>query len=344
VEVAALRDTEGFVGNGGSRLYEEGRLGPPLWAGGDGTAERRYLETVRLVVRQFSRLLDFGYHSTRWHLLVGYLPYPDEALHLWKGYLDPTLPGFDAALAARLRPYMDEVLRISDGYVGHLLEHTRNDQVLAVAADHGQIGIDRVLRPNVVLVRAGLLALDPSGGIDLFRTQAIYFPGNSGYFLINRAGRPGGIVRPEDEDGVRARLTAALRAVRDPEDGHEVVTELIDVRAADPALGVGGPSGGDVYLNLAPRYYLSAATRGDPVTRVPPAGEHMLDPGRRDMRAAFALAGPGVAAGADLGLIRQVDIAPTLCALLGIDPPPETVGSALTRALDGANLVPATAP
>jgi arylsulfatase A-like enzyme len=45
------------------------------------------------------------------------------------------------------------------------------------------------------------------------------------------------------------------------------------------------------------------------------------------------VAGPGVARGADLGSIRQVDIAPTLCALLGIDPPAQAVGSVLQKAL-----------
>jgi arylsulfatase A-like enzyme len=51
------------------------------------------------------------------------------------------------------------------------------------------------------------------------------------------------------------------------------------------------------------------------------------------MWAAFAVAGPGVASGADLGLIRQIDIAPTLCALLGIDPPARAAGRVLTGAL-----------
>ena len=68
-------------------------------AGGDGTAERRYLETVRLVERQFERLLDFGATRTRWDVLFGYLPYPDEFLHLWWGALDSSLPGHDPALA-----------------------------------------------------------------------------------------------------------------------------------------------------------------------------------------------------------------------------------------------------
>ena len=75
---------------------------------------------MRLVERQFERLLVFGATRTHWDVLFGYIPFPDEFLHLWSGYLDPSLPGHDAALAARLRPFLDEGLRIADEYVGAL--------------------------------------------------------------------------------------------------------------------------------------------------------------------------------------------------------------------------------
>jgi phosphoglycerol transferase MdoB-like AlkP superfamily enzyme len=50
------------------------------------------------------------------------------------------------------------------------------------------------------------------------------------------------------------------------------------------------------------------------------------------MHASFALTGPGVAAGVDLGVIRQVDIAPTLAALLGLGPPAQSRGAVLEGA------------
>jgi arylsulfatase A-like enzyme len=46
------------------------------------------------------------------------------------------------------------------------------------------------------------------------------------------------------------------------------------------------------------------------------------------------VAGPGAAAGVDLGVVRQVDIAPTLTALLGLDPPAQSRGVVLERARD----------
>src|SRR5262249_31735259 len=163
--------------------YEKGGLGPPLWAGGDGTAERRYLETVALVVRQTGRLDDFAFERTGWELLLSYLPYPDEALHVWYGYLDPSLPRHDASLAARLRPFLDDVLRLVDGEIGHLVRRAGPEAVVAVAGDHGFVGVDRTLRPNVALREAGLLALDAAGHLDVAHTRAYYAPGQ--FVLIN---------------------------------------------------------------------------------------------------------------------------------------------------------------
>ena len=66
-------------------------------------------------------------------------------------------------------------------------------------------GIDAVVKPNVALREAGLLAQDAAGRIDLARTRAVYFTGNSGFVLINRADREGGVVKPAEDGGRAAR-------------------------------------------------------------------------------------------------------------------------------------------
>jgi len=333
VDTAAYEASGGFVGNGASRAYERGELGPPLWKGGDGTAERRYLETVGLVARQFTRLADFALDRTARDLLVTYLPYPDEALHLWRGYLDASLPGHDPALAARLRGFLDEVLKVADGYVGHLAARADARTILAVAGDHGMAGAAHLLRPNVALAQAGLLAVDARGAIDLGRTKAAYFPGDSGFVLLNRTSRPGGIVPPAEEDAVRSAVSAALHGVRDPASGQPVVLDLLDARNPGQEPSFGGPNGGDLYLSLRPGYDISASMNGAVVEEISPRGVHGLDPRRRELQAGFVVAGPGVAAGVSLGPIRQIDVAPTLAALLGIDPPAQSTGVVLERAL-----------
>jgi predicted AlkP superfamily phosphohydrolase/phosphomutase len=334
LESAALRATGGFVGNGGDELYKEGVFGPPLWKNGDGTAEARYLETALLVERQFERLADFGIDRTRWDVLFAYLPFPDEQLHLWYGYMDPALRGHDPALAARLRPFVDQGLAIADRFVGHLADKVGEETIVAVVSDHGMMAANRNVLFNVALQKAGLLTLTADGDVDLFRTQAVYFPGNSGYFLVNRVDRREGVVTPEEEPAVLARLKAALLAMRDPETQQPIVTAVLDPRDGPHEPGIGGPIGGDLYVQVAPGYYASAALRGDVVQSRRPGGEHLFDPERPELHASFALAGPGVAQGVDLGLVRQIDIAPTLSALLGIDPPAQAQGVVLQQALE----------
>jgi hypothetical protein len=330
LEGAIVDATGGFVGNAAGWAYENGRLGPPVWKGGDGTAERRYLETMALVSRQFARLTDFAAERTRWKLLCTYLPFPDEALHAWYGRLDATLPGHDPAAAAALRPHVDAMLRLVDGYLGHVVRRAEKDgAILAVGADHGMTSVARLVRPNVLLARAGLLALDGDGAIDLARSRAVY-AGNSGYVMINRADRPGGIVAPAEEPSVRRAVREALLAARDG--AVAPIVDVLDASRPPPGSGIGGPRAGDLYVTLAPAYDFNARASGDPFEAYGPRGTHFQRPEDPRMLASFVIAGPGIAAGVDLGVIRQVDVAPTLAAALGLDPPAHAVGRVLVEA------------
>jgi predicted AlkP superfamily pyrophosphatase or phosphodiesterase len=253
-------------------------------------------------------------------------------VHIWYGHLDAGLPSHDPALAARLRPFLDEVLRRIDGEIGHLVRRGGPDTIVAVGGDHGVIGVDRELRPNVLLKQAGLLVLDARGRVDLARTRAYY--SSAQYVFINRVGRVGGIVKPEEEDAVRR---AVIKALRQP---PAVVLDVLDPRTPGRVPSFGGPAGGDLYLSVAPGYNVSARLDGEAVMEIAPRGEHGLDPARPAMHVAFALAGPGVAPGAQLGIIRQIDIAPTLCLLLGIEPPAQATGEILRSALGRKGVMP----
>jgi hypothetical protein len=318
VPAAAIAATGGFVGNGASRLYERGELGPTLADGGDGTAERRYLDSVRLVERQFERLLAFGEARTRWSLLFAYLPYPDEFLHLWWGLLDPSRTGHDQALAAWLRPFLDEGLRIADAYVGALVRHAGEGTLLAIGADHGMTAVDVRVRMNVALAEAGLLARGGEGKVDLAHTRA-YYLGEAGQLLLNTANRPGGIVEPEEKKAVRLEVERMLRRLHHPATGAALVTAILDRGRGDPD------------FRLARGVFPIGDLDGPAVEVGPPRGEHLFDPERPEMHAAFAVAGAGVVAGARLGVIDQRDIAPTLAALLGLEPPAHATGCPLER-------------
>ncbi len=327
----AQQAIHGFIGNGLSLAYSRGELGPRLSEGGDGDAEERYLESLAYLVDHFANAMRFLYERQEPDLLVTYLPLPDEASHTWLGYLDVSLPGYDRDLAMQVQPYLDRALELVDRYVGVLVELAGPDGIVAITADHGQVGADRRFAPNVVLRDVGLLVVDADGGVDLARTKAFYR--GSGMLVLNRSSREAGIVAPHQEDEILRVATDALRGFRDTDRGGDVVLDVIDPREGvhEPALG--GPNGGDLYLALARGYDDSTAIDGPAITPVEPHGMHLFGPQWPEMRAVFIIAGPGVNEGADLGEMRQIDVAPTLCAILGIDPPRQAIGTVLERAL-----------
>lgn len=334
LEAPLLEATGGFVGNGAAWVYGRGELGAPLWAGGDGSAERRYLETLVLVERQLARITDFAGERTDWSLLVGYLPFPDEFFHLWLGYLDASLPGHDPALAARLRPFVDSGLRVVDRFIARLAARAEaSGAVLALAADHGFVSTRGIVRPNVLLEQAALVARDASGAFDLARTRALYLPGNSGDVVVNVAGLPGGIVPEAEADAVLRQAEAALARACEPATGAPLVTAFQRMARDGGPLRVGGRPA--LHLVLAPGYGPAGDARGPAVETTRPRGDH-LEPDAEGARAQFVVTGPGVASGAALGAIEHVDIAPTLAALLGLEPPAHAVG----RVLDGALAYP----
>jgi hypothetical protein len=329
---SAADDEEGLLDEGAHRLYADGALGTPLWEGGDGTAERRYLETVRLAVRQHVRLASLVLERTRWGLAVLSLPFPAEPLRLWAGHLDPSRPGHDAALAVRLRPFLDEALRLVDTWVGEVARRIPADAALAVVGDHGLGGADRVVRPNVALEAAGLLATNADGTIDLTQTKVVYAPANGGFLLVNHDSRPGGAQPRKGEPLARARARGAMLDMRDPSTGEPVIAELVEPGRRGAPPGVGGPSGGFLYLRPAAGVSLSPDTRGPVVEPIEARGD-AFDPARPATSGLIVLTGRGVAGGRSLGEVAPVDVAPTLARLLGLAAPPQAQGKPLLRAL-----------
>jgi hypothetical protein len=329
---AAASDEEGLLGEGAHRLYADGALGTPLWKGGDGTAERRYLETVGLAVRQHTRLASLVLERTRWGLAVLSLPFPAEPLRLWSGRLDPSRPGHDAALAVRLRPFLDEALRLVDAWVGEVARRIPADAALAVVGDHGLVGTDREARPNVALEAAGLLATNANGTIDLTRTRVVYAPANGGFLVVNQDSRPGGAQPRKGEPLARARAMGAMMEMRDPSTGEPVIAELVEPGRRGAPPGLGGPSGGFLYLRPASGVTLSPDARGGVVEHFEARGD-AFDPARPEVSGLVVLTGRGVAGGRSLGTVAPVDVAPTLARLLGLAAPPQAQGKPLPRAL-----------
>jgi predicted AlkP superfamily phosphohydrolase/phosphomutase len=332
----ANRTTRAFIGNGANPLYSQGALGPTLPHGGDGTAEARYLETVSFAQHQLMETNRWALEHFPWELFFAYTPFPDESEHMWLGFLEPALPGFRQDIADRLRPLLQEVYRMSDELLGLLMTHRTENTIVALISDHGIEATLKLVAINKLLHERGILAVDERGRVDLARTKAIYPAIGNGYLLINSTDRKGGIVSPEERDDVVRRIRDLLFEIRDGD--RQVVTGVYDAKAEGSAMGIGGESGGDIYMDLLPGYELDPKLGArELITKREPHGMHGFNPFRSTMRTIIVLNGPGVQAGRRLSGARIIDFAPTLAELLGIPTPKDATGRVLHEAFSDSH-------
>ena len=281
-----------FVGNGASLLYQQGALGTTMAKGGDGSAEARYLETVTFVQQHFIKTARWALETQTWDLLLAYAPYPDEAEHVWRGYLDSTLPGHRSAIAARLKPLIEAAYQGCDELLGVFLSHRPANTIVALVSDHGMEGVSRWVAINRALQRSGLQVLDGQGRVDLQKTQAYYPSISNGYLLINSTERKNGIVSRAQRSDVVHEIQRALSSLRDGD--RPVVASLTDARVIGAQLGIGGETGGDIYIELMPGYdFDSAITPGKLIAEREPIGNHGYDPLRPSMRTLDGVQRPG---------------------------------------------------
>ena len=146
---------------------------------------------------------------------------------------------------------------------------------------------------------------------------------------MNLAGRESnGVVPPEKLEEYVERIVTACEGLRDPVTGEPIFervlrnSELGEVHLGHPR------AAGDVWVNARPGYVLSG--RIDLTTPVlEPAGtlrgQHGYLGTNREVQAIFFAGGPRVRLGG-IGAVRHVDVAPTVSALLSIDPPAQNQG------------------
>jgi predicted AlkP superfamily phosphohydrolase/phosphomutase len=332
-DVAPGSTVQTFIGNGASILYHQGAFGKTIPNGGSGGAEARYLETVMMAQHQLMETNRWAIEQLPWDLFLAYTPFPDEAEHLWRGYLDSTLSTYNPEIATRLRPFLERVYRTSDEHLGLLLGKRPSDTIVALISDHGMQGVNKRVALNRALQESGLLTLDTQGKIDLAKTKVLYPAVNNGYLLINSTDRKNGIIPPEERDQVVTKTRAVLASLRDGE--QPVVSAVYDAEFDGLKMGIGGPLGGDLYIDLASGYDFDPRIGPGPlITEAEPYGNHGADPEQSSMRTIMVLNGPGILAGQKLANVRIIDFAPTLAWLLHVSKPKNSTGRVLNEALE----------
>ena len=316
--VRLLREAGGFLGNAAWYQWERPNspLGVPIAEGGDGTSERRYLETAEIGVRQSMAHSAWLWRTYTPDLFVVYTSFPDELDHRFFAL---------AHTDSRYVPLRQWGYQLVDLTVGALVDLTAPGDHLVFASDHGLAPVTHDARVSVALERAGLLAYDPAGRIDVGRTHVVPM---RNCLVVNGTDWKQGIVTSEARGAVLTRAVEALQTIVDPDTGRAVVTEIVSSQAEQRALGFGGPNGADVCFGLADGYAVDeASTRGDLVSRRRlPKGDHNFLGTRAEMQGMLVAAGPRLPRGATWPRLRAIDVAPLVSDLLGIGPPAQATG------------------
>lgn len=201
-------------------------------------------------------------------------------------------------------PDVAAALREQDAHLADLLaaldaRHAWDHTTLLVVSDHGMAEVDESLDAQAPLAAAGIEAeVLPSSS---FASVFLKDPGDVDRAARALAGIPGVTVYRPDE------LPEAWR-FRHPTRTGDLVVVTTPPRtffrpglAQRAVLAVGGLLGWR-------------------------SGMHGYDPALPDMGAVFLALGRGVPEGRRLGAVRAIDVAPTVAALLGIDPPLQAEG------------------
>jgi predicted AlkP superfamily phosphohydrolase/phosphomutase len=308
---------------------------------------RSQLEIFALNARWLTDVSSHLLTREPWDLFMVQIHVVDWAHHLLHGAVDPRHPGYDAATAPRYGQALLDVYRMADDLVAAVASAVGPDANLIVLGDHGQDVYHTSFRTNEWLASQGLLRWDGGGdAVDWSLTRA-YATGN--YIYLNVSGRdPEGIVAPRDAARTRDAVVDGLLNLTDPSTGFRPVLIAGDKREFE-RLGADGPGVGDIVFCLRPGYQ-ATNSRGDVFTGTVPLAEFTsghdhfwpLDP---SIHTRLFAAGPGFRRGyRQERTAHLTDVAPTVCALLGIDPPADCVGHPLEQALTRVTVPQVTSP
>src|SRR5690242_2175867 len=201
-------------------------------------------------------------------------------------------------------PDANRVLEQIDALVGEVADAARRvhpDGVVAVVSDHGFAPVTQDVNLYAPFLKEGLVTLKDGAITDW--QAAVWNDGGSAAIVL----------RDPSDAAVKARVQALLERLRqDPAYG---IAEILDRRQL---LAKGGSDKASWFVVFKPGYELGVTVDAPLPSPSHYHGMHGYDPSRPDQRATLLIAGPGVPAGRDLGVVDMRDIAPTLAGYLGV--------------------------
>ncbi len=296
-------------------------------------------------------------------LMVG-TPLTDEFQHQFLALVTPGTPVFDDAnrdgvpdgrVAAR-EAIIRRAYQSADMTLQRAMEHVTAfvaRPAVFVSSDHGFAPTWRTVNADRVLFLGGLIPnpdvapltsnCRPARATD--RVKACT-SGATAQIYINLQGRDNpGVVPVAEYENVRKQIVQAFAGLTDG--GARVVDRILlkedleRIRIGGRIQNVTHPTRtGDVVVILKPPgYQFTASVRGMTIADNNVFGQHGHWPDAVDFRrnvnlhSTFIMAGPGIRSGVVLRQVAMVDVAPTIAAVLGIDPPLNAQGRVLRRGL-----------
>jgi len=182
--------------------------------------------------------------------------------------------------------------------------HPDRPTTVIVTSDHGFRGYSRILRPGVLLARAGLVRLDRTGRVTDWTAAVL---GNGGSMAM--------IARDPGDTALARRLR---RLIPDSLIGPD--RPIRAVFPPDTVAMLGGDPRAAWVIDMNEGYYTRPGYAG-PLVEERRGGGHGYDPRPVPMHAFFLITGPGIPTNASFGVINQMDIGPTAAKILGLELP-----------------------
>jgi len=190
-----------------------------------------------------------------------------------------------------------------------------------IVSDHGFKRVKRLINPNVALAKAGLVQVTDGKAT------------HADAWVVPEGGSAFGYVTVPDADQSKlARVKQALAGL----EGIEAVVEPSEYAAFGLPLPAASNQIGPLFLTARPGYAFTASLGEAVVTDAAEGsfGAHGYVASDPELGAIFIASGRGIKAGVTLDSMRNIDIAPTLARLLGVNLP-GVDGTALTAILNG---------
>jgi predicted AlkP superfamily pyrophosphatase or phosphodiesterase len=231
-------------------------------------------------------------------------------------FLTIHMAGFDH-VEHEAGPYSAEAFRVLEAIDGMVAEMERAMRaadpkaIVCVVSDHGFAATTKETHLNAALVEAGLVRLTP------VRPAAPQTIAEWDAVAWNSGGSAAIMLKDAADRAVAAKVEQLLRRLAaDPANGIAAVLDPAKIAE------MGGAPGPAFVVDFRPGFAAGGALTGPVVRdRKTTGGAHGYAPTHPELLASFIIAGPGIAAGRNLGEIDMRAVAPTLARIMGLPLP-----------------------